>query len=124
MPSFIPMVCPTCGSKLEATVDPGRYACPSCGNEFLLENGGQLATTAETDQVTEAVRQARARRTAEAQARIVAQVKTDWENKQAAFQREQPLRYWLEENKTLVSAVVAVIGLLLMGLVYVVIAMR
>ena len=124
MPSFVPIVCPSCGSKLEATVDPGRYACPSCGNEFLLEDEGRVQSAAETDHVSAAVRQARAKRDAEAQARIAAQAKDAWEQKQAAARREQPLAFWLEEHKALVSAVVVIAGLILMGLVYVIIMMR
>jgi predicted RNA-binding Zn-ribbon protein involved in translation (DUF1610 family) len=124
MPSFIPVVCPSCGSKLEATIDPGRYACPSCGNEFLLEDGGRIQSAAESDHVSEAVRQARAKRDAEAQARIADQAKAAWEEKQAAAQHADPLAYWLQQNKTLLYTVLAVGGLILMGLVYFVIAMR
>jgi predicted RNA-binding Zn-ribbon protein involved in translation (DUF1610 family) len=124
MPSFIPVVCPTCGGKLEATVDAGRYACPSCGNEYLLEQGGRIQSAAETDQVTEAVHQARARRAAEAQARITAQAKAAWEQKQETARHEQPLNYWLQEHRTLVVAVMAAVGLILMGVVYVLIIMH
>lgn len=124
MSNFIPVICPTCGSKLDASRDAQRYVCPSCGNEYLLNGNAAVPPTEEADRMTEAERQARAQRAAEAQARIAAETKAAWEQKQETTRREQPFAYWLQENRTLIYAVVAVGGLILMGLVYVIIAMR
>jgi hypothetical protein len=42
MSSSLPMVCPTCGGKLTATGNGNRFVCACGGNEYLLDQRGDL----------------------------------------------------------------------------------
>jgi transposase-like protein len=44
MSEFISLTCPSCGSKLKITDDIDRFACRSCGNEFIVNRGEGIVT--------------------------------------------------------------------------------
>jgi ribosomal protein S27E len=41
---FITLSCPSCGHKLEITLDNDRFACAACGKEYLVEQSGGMIT--------------------------------------------------------------------------------
>lgn len=46
MDNFTPMLCQSCGDKLQPTAYHNHYRCPSCGNEYLTDKqGGELVRT-------------------------------------------------------------------------------
>jgi ribosomal protein S27E len=44
MPDFITLSCPSCGNKLQITKEIERFACTSCGSEYIvIRRGGIMA---------------------------------------------------------------------------------
>mgnify|MGYP001415144564 CR=1 FL=1 len=42
MTDFITLFCPNCGAKLEMTNDTDRFACASCGREYIVKRTGGI----------------------------------------------------------------------------------
>ena len=40
MNNFIPLTCPSCGTRLQISNDLEQFACGSCGNEYVVRRGG------------------------------------------------------------------------------------
>jgi hypothetical protein len=119
MNAFVPLICPACGSKLAATEDPSRYACASCGNEYLLDAGGSLQSPA--PQAGEPAHMPPL--TAEVRARLEAEARANWERQQADS-RQQPLAFWLQQHQRWVAIVAFVVAVLLIAAVYFLILTR
>ena len=117
MDSFVPLICPACGSKLAATEDPARYACASCGNEYLLDAGRLLQPPAAEPGAPPRLPPL----TGEVRARLEAEARARGEQQQADLRQQQPLAYWLQQHPRGVSVAAVVAALLLMAAVYFVI---
>ena len=44
MLDFITLSCPSCGHKLQITDDIDRFACATCGNEYIVYRSGGVVT--------------------------------------------------------------------------------
>ena len=119
MSAFVPLICPACGSRLAATEDPVRYACASCGNEYLLDAGGSLQLPG--PQASASPRMPPL--TAEVRARLKAEAQARWDRQQAEFRQQQPVAFWLQHQRW-VGIVVFVVAALLIAAVYVLILTR
>ena len=42
MAEFVILSCPSCGGKLEITLDIERFACANCGREQVVKRGGGI----------------------------------------------------------------------------------
>lgn len=47
MAEFLSLSCKSCGAKLEPTIKQGVFACPACGNEYLLQSNGDIKAVGE-----------------------------------------------------------------------------
>ena len=115
MSSFLPMVCPTCSGKLTATEHGNRFVCASCGNEYPLDQRGGLQPPSPE---VEAASPRMPPLTAEVRARLEADTRAAWEQKQANFRQQQPLAFWLQEHRRWVSVIALILGLFAIGAVY------
>jgi primosomal protein N' len=42
MKDFVTLTCPSCGGKLQITIDVERFACANCGNEHIVQRSGGI----------------------------------------------------------------------------------
>ncbi len=47
MAEFLSLTCKSCGAKLEPTTKRDIFACPACGNEYLLQANGEIKAVGE-----------------------------------------------------------------------------